>query len=100
MEKLLGPQFEYLTDLVSKTGTRVLKMIRENLETNPITSNLYFGKYKFRVQYTGQQTPVVFARRKIIWNAIANKRKYDHSNKKFKNGATIGRKSTWEYFQN
>ena len=31
-------------------------MIRENLETNPITSYLYFGKYKFRVRYAGQQT--------------------------------------------
>ena len=39
-----------------QTGTRVFKMIRENLETNPITSYLYFGKYKFRVRYAGQQT--------------------------------------------
>ena len=39
-----------------QTGTRVFKMIRENLETNPIASYLYFGKYKFRVRYAGQQT--------------------------------------------
>ena len=39
-----------------QTGTRVFKMIRENLETKPITSYLYFGKYKFRVRYAGQQT--------------------------------------------
>ena len=39
-----------------QTGTRVFKMIRENLETNSITSYLYFGKYKFRVRYAGQQT--------------------------------------------
>ena len=39
-----------------QTGTRVFKMIREYLETNPITSYLYFGKYKFRVRYAGQQT--------------------------------------------
>ena len=39
-----------------QTGTRVFKMIRENLETNPITSYLYFGKYKFRVRYAAQQT--------------------------------------------
>ena len=39
-----------------QTGTRVSKVIRENLETNPITSYLYFGKYKFRVRYAGQQT--------------------------------------------
>ena len=31
-------------------------MIRENLETNPIASYLYFGKYKFYVRYAGQQT--------------------------------------------
>ena len=39
-----------------QTGTRVFKMIRENLETNPITSYLYFGKYKFRMRYAGQHT--------------------------------------------
>ena len=39
-----------------QTGTRVFKIIRENLETNPITSYLYFRKYKFRVRYAGQQT--------------------------------------------
>ena len=39
-----------------QTRTRVFKMIRENLETNLITSYLYFGKYKFRVRYAGQQT--------------------------------------------
>ena len=38
-----------------QAGTRVFKMIKENLETNP-TSYLYFGKYKFRVRYAGQQT--------------------------------------------
>ena len=32
-----------------QTGTRVFKMIRENLEANLITRYLYFGKYKFRV---------------------------------------------------
>ena len=39
-----------------QTGTRFFKIIRENLETNPITSYLYLGKYKFRVRYAGQQT--------------------------------------------
>ena len=39
-----------------QTGTRVFKMMRENFKTNPITSYLYFGKYKFRVRYAGQQT--------------------------------------------
>ena len=39
-----------------QTGTRVFKMIRENLETNPITSYLYFGIYKFRLRNAGQQT--------------------------------------------
>ena len=38
-----------------QAGTRVFKMIKENLETNP-TSYLYFGKYKFRMRYAGQQT--------------------------------------------
>ena len=31
-------------------------MIRENLETYPIASYRYFGKYKFRIRYAGQQT--------------------------------------------
>ena len=39
-----------------QTGTRVFKMMRENLETNPITSYFYFGKYKFRVRYASRQT--------------------------------------------
>ena len=39
-----------------QTGTRVFKMIRKNLETNPITSYLYFEKYKFRVRYACRQT--------------------------------------------
>ena len=39
-----------------QTGTRVFKMTREDLEENPIASYLFFGKYKFRVRYTGQKT--------------------------------------------
>ena len=39
-----------------QTGTRVFKMERKSLETNPIASFLYFGKYKFRVRYSGQPT--------------------------------------------
>ena len=31
-------------------------MERKNLETNPIPSYLYFGQYKFRVRYQGQNT--------------------------------------------
>ena len=38
-----------------QTGTRVFKMTREDLEENPIASYLFFGKYKFRVRYTGQK---------------------------------------------
>ena len=37
-------------------GTRVFKMTREDLEENHIASYLFFGKYKFRVRYTGQKT--------------------------------------------
>ena len=40
-----------------QTGTRILKMDRKNLETNnPIPSYIYFGQYKFRVRYQGQNT--------------------------------------------
>ena len=39
-----------------QTGTRVFKMQRKSLETSPIPSFLYFGKYKFRVRYSGQPT--------------------------------------------
>ena len=39
-----------------QTGTRLFKMTREDLEENPIASYLFFGKYKFRVRYTGQKT--------------------------------------------
>ena len=38
-----------------QTGTKVFKMTREDLEENPIASYLFFGKYKFRVRYTGQK---------------------------------------------
>ena len=39
-----------------QTGTRVFKMERKNLDNNPIASYLYFGQYKFRVRYQGQNT--------------------------------------------
>ena len=39
-----------------QTGTRVFKMERKNLETDPIPSCLYFGQYKFSVRYQGQST--------------------------------------------
>ena len=34
-----------------QTGTRVFKWERKSVETNPIPSFLYLGKYKFRVRY-------------------------------------------------
>ena len=37
-------------------GTRVFKMERKNLDNNPKPSYLYFGQYKFRVRYQGQNT--------------------------------------------
>jgi len=36
-----------------QTGTRVYKLERKSLESNPILSFLYFGKYKFRTRYSG-----------------------------------------------
>ena len=39
-----------------RTGTRVFKLERKNLDNNPIPSYLYFGQYKFRVRYQGQNT--------------------------------------------
>ena len=39
-----------------QTGTQVFKMERKNLDNNPIPSYLYFGQYKFRVRYQGQNT--------------------------------------------
>ena len=39
-----------------QTGTRVFKMEKKTLETNPIPSYLYFGQYKFRVRYQEQST--------------------------------------------
>ena len=39
-----------------QTGTRVFKMERKNLDNNPIPSYLYFGQYRFRVRYQGQNT--------------------------------------------
>ena len=39
-----------------QTGTRVFKMERKTLKTNPILSYRYFGQYKFRVRYQGQST--------------------------------------------
>ena len=79
-----------------QTGTRVFKMIRENLETNPITSYLYFGKYKFRVRYAGQQTTCGYCVEKDhLERDCKKKRKCDHFNKKFENGAENGQKPTW-----
>ena len=37
-----------------QTGTRVFKMEKKSLETNPTPSFIFFGKYKFRVRYAGQ----------------------------------------------
>ena len=39
-----------------QTGTRVFKLERKNLDNNPIPSYLYFGQYKFRIRYQGQNT--------------------------------------------
>ena len=39
-----------------QTGTRVFKLERKSLDNNPIPSYLYFGQYKFRVRYQGQNT--------------------------------------------
>ena len=81
-----------------QTGTRVFKIIRENSETNPITSYLYFRKYKFRVRYAGQQTTCGYsAEKNHLERECKKKRKHDHSNKKLKNGATTGQKPTRKY---
>ena len=45
----------HITDRFNiQTGTRVFKLKRKNLDNNPIPSYLYFGQYKFRVRYQGQ----------------------------------------------
>ena len=54
--EIIGTSIRITDRFNIQTGTRVFKMIRENLKTNPITSYLYFGNYKFRVRYAGQQT--------------------------------------------
>ena len=41
-----------------QTGSKVFKMIRENLKTNPITSYLYFEKYKFEYTICGRKIQV------------------------------------------
>ena len=47
--EILNPPIR-ISDLFNiQTGTRVFKMERKNLETNPIPSYLYFGQYKFCV---------------------------------------------------
>ena len=49
-----------------QTGTRVFKMDKENLEKNPIPSDLFFGKYKFRTRYEGQHATIVDTALKVI----------------------------------
>ena len=58
-----------------QTGTRVFKITRENLETIPIISYLYFGKYKFRVRYAGQQTTCGYCAEKNHMERDCKKRK-------------------------
>ena len=89
-----------ITDrFIIQTKTRVFKMMLENLETNPITSCFYFGKYKFRVRYAGQQTTCGYcAEKDHMERDCKKKRKYDRFNKKFENRTMTGQKSTWKYF--
>ena len=54
--EILGTPIRITDRFNIQTGTRVFKVIRKILETNPITSHLYLGKYTFRVRYVGQQT--------------------------------------------
>ena len=54
--ELLGTPIRISDRSNIQTGTRVFKLEREKLEKNPITSYLYFGKYKFRIRYQGQKT--------------------------------------------
>ena len=54
--EIIGTPIRITNRFNIKTGTRVFKMTREDLKENPITSYLFFGKYKFRVRYTGQKT--------------------------------------------
>ena len=43
-----------------QTGTRIYKLQRKDLETKPIPSYLYFGKYKFSVKYEGQDNTCAY----------------------------------------
>ena len=54
--EIIGTLIKISDRFNTQTGTRVFKMTREDLEENPIASYLFFGKYKFRVRYTGQKT--------------------------------------------
>ena len=38
-----------------QTGTRIYKLQKKDLEAKPISSYLYFGKYKFSVKYECQE---------------------------------------------
>ena len=54
--EIIGTPIRIVDRFNIQTGTRVFKMTREDLEENLIASYLFFGKYKFRVRYTGQNT--------------------------------------------
>ena len=67
-------------------------MTREDLEENSIASYLFFGKYKFRVRYTGQKTTRGYcAENDHLERNCAKKQKHDNLSPKFKNGTKIGK---------
>ena len=97
-EEIIGTPIRISDRFNIQTGTRVFKMIRENLETNPITSYLYFGKYKFRVRYAGQQTTCGYcAEKDHLERECKKKENIIILTKKLKNGATTGQKPTRKY---
>ena len=55
--EIIGTSIRITDRFNIQTRTRVFKMTKEDLEENPIISFFFiFGKYKFRVRYTGQKT--------------------------------------------
>ena len=71
---------------------RVFKMTKEDLEENPIPSYLFFGKYKFKVRYTGQKTTCGYcAENDHLERNCTKKTEHDNFGTKFKTGKKISK---------
>ena len=92
--EIIGTPIRIFDRFNIQTGIRIFKMTREDLEENSIASYLFFGKYKFRVRYTGQKTTCGYcAEQDHLERNCTKKQNMIKNGPKFKIGKTHDKKT-------